>query len=1104
MAGWTAVIAGVDGDLLSRAFVEQELLPGAMADARLAAFERQVCGWWRRVDRSLGPASSARSVHDIAVAPLLELLGHDPPTMAPHSLGLIGSIRASNAVLITLPWPSSLRTAWRGAGLGAAAGAEWAIVSNGHALAVVDCTRTWARHGIEFNLDLFVSNAKAVAALWLLCHAQALSGTDRSALRDLIRQSDAHAARVCNSLGDGVLHALPRLASSLANGTSHSPGTTLDQALTVLYRVLFLLFAEARGMVPVWHDIYRDAYSIDTLARIAAGGRARGVWPALQAISRLAHAGCTAGDLEVTAFNGRLFSPRHAPLADRRRIPDAVAAEMLLSLATETAPSGRRRISYHDLGVEQLGSVYERVLEYEPVAAAGRTIHLSRTSIERKTTGSFYTPRSITEFLVRRTLAPLAEHKTSAEILRLRILDPAMGSGAFLVAACRYLAEQCERAYIDEGMWPAGEVRAADRASVTRQIGEQCLFGVDLNPVAVQLARLSMWLTTLAGDRPLTFLDHHLVTGNSLLGARLADLSRPFSRSGHRPPLPLPLFTDQIAEIVAGRVLPARLRIAMTPSDSLTAVRDKERLLADLGAPQSPIAGWSAAADAWCAAVLSAAPRPAAGVVREWIAFATGSPTTLPASQLAGALDRARALAAEHGAFHWELAFPETFFADDGQLRDDGGFDAIIGNPPWDMLRADTGSERARAAAKTATVAQLRFFRQSGVYRLQGNGHANRYQLFLERALQLTKPGGRVGLIVPSGIGTDQGSALLRRHLFDRTTIDTWLGFDNRHRIFPIHRSMRFVLLSTATAGRTDTLTFRCALNDPRVLEAQAQEARGLTIARSRLESWSADLAIPEVPDQTSLGILSGIANRIPTLGDTKGWNARFGRELNATDDRSHFVQLADARPRPLPIVEGKLLSPFKVQIDGARSGIPAAVASRLLGRDAFRRPRLAYRDVASATNKLTLIAAMLPAGSVSTHTVFVLKTPLDASSQWCLLGLLNSLVANYLVRLQVTTHVTATLMARLPVPRPADGSPAFETLAALSRQLSLKGIDDGADEYARLNAIAADLYGLTADQFDYVLATFPLLLPDLRKRCATAFLQQTRKRRNTEPRNTT
>src|SRR6185436_9930981 len=147
------------------------------------------------------------------------------------------------------------------------------------------------------------------------------------------------------------------------------------------------------------------------------------LWQGLQAISRLAHTGCAAGDLLVTAFNGRLFSPRHTPLAEQRRIPDAILRDILLALATTRTADGRRRISYHDLGVEQLGSVYERVLEYEPRSNGA----LTRTSTRRKSTGSFYTPRSLTEFLVRRTLAPLVDGRSADDILSLRILDPAMG-----------------------------------------------------------------------------------------------------------------------------------------------------------------------------------------------------------------------------------------------------------------------------------------------------------------------------------------------------------------------------------------------------------------------------------------------------------------------------------------------------------------------------------------------------------------------------------------------------------------------------------------------------------------------------------------------------
>ena len=277
--------------------------------------------------------------------------------------------------------------------------------------------------------------------------------------------------------------------------------------------------------MPIWNDAYRNAYTIDTLTRRAARS-APGLWKAFQAISRLAHAGCKAGELEVTAFNGRLFSPRHSPLIDQRHVADTVMRDVLLSLATEITIEGRRRISYHDLGVEQLGSVYERILEHEPAIDNGAIV-ITRTSTRRKTTASFYTPQPLTEFLVRRTLMPLVEGRTADEILALRIVDPAMGSGAFLVAACVFLAETCEQALIREGRWSAADVGATDRASLRRQVAERCLYGVDLNPTAVQLARVSLWLTTLAANRPLTYLDHHLAAGNSLIGARLSDLSRP-------------------------------------------------------------------------------------------------------------------------------------------------------------------------------------------------------------------------------------------------------------------------------------------------------------------------------------------------------------------------------------------------------------------------------------------------------------------------------------------------------------------------------------------------------------------------------------------------
>jgi hypothetical protein len=212
--------------------------------------------------------------------------------------------------------------------------------------------------------------------------------------------------------------------------------------------------------------------------------------------------------LIVRPFNGRLFSRASAPSLElaRTRRPrsaaanalDGAARRALLALGSRPGPGGLEPIHYADLGVEQLGSVYERVLDLdvpdaarlptppERVVSRGATRH----SVRRKQTGTFYTPRALAEFVVRRTLAPLVAGASADAILRLRVVDPAMGSGAVLVASCRFLASAYERALIDEGRLTPADFDEHERADIRRRIAEQCLAGVDLNPVAVQLARL--------------------------------------------------------------------------------------------------------------------------------------------------------------------------------------------------------------------------------------------------------------------------------------------------------------------------------------------------------------------------------------------------------------------------------------------------------------------------------------------------------------------------------------------------------------------------------------------------------------------------------------
>jgi hypothetical protein len=190
-------------------------------------------------------------------------------------------------------------------------------------------------------------------------------------------------------------------------------------------------------------------------------------------------------------------------------------------------------------------------------------------------------------------------------------------------------------------------------------------------------------------------------------------------------------------------------------------------------------------------------------------------------------------------------------------------------------------------------------------------------------------------------------------------------------------------------------------------------------------------------------------------------------------------------------VIDGRHLRPFGIDVDRTARVIPVAAAARLIEpASSFGRPRVCYRDVASASNRLTLIAALLPRGVVSTHTVFCAKQALVVSDAWCLVGLLNSLVANYLVRLQMGTHVNTALMARLPIPRLARGSAAHTAVAALARILSRVSIEGDVERYGRLNAIVARAYGLSPDQYAHVVSTFPLLPAQLRGRCIDMFEQ--------------
>jgi hypothetical protein len=1104
------MLAGLSGSLVSHYFAERILLQefsGRLGERSLAVAERAFARWWHTQASQLGPASSIRSIWDLAAAPLVELLGFaaGPATGEGVETRHAALTSSGRVALIAATWNVSLDNLWRDAARrGIGLDAAWVLCTNGRELRLVDTQRTYSRAYLQFDLQRTADHPPTFGVFWGVLREEAFrSGPDRSPLvLEIVRSSARHGQAVSRSLRVGVIEAVQHLLGGLNKcGPStplragrHDLSRLFDESLTVVYRVLFLMFAESRSLVPNWHPIYRESYTVESLReRAERPGKVPGLWEALQAIARLAHKGCRAGTLIVPPFNGRLFSPARSPIAESCAVDDEVARKALLALSTTAGrPKGRHyvrehharrtRIDYRDLGIEQLGAVYESVLDYEPAFADSDKdrILLLRGGGARKSTGSFYTPQTLTDYVVRRTLHPLVDGAPADRILQLRVVDPAMGSAAFLVSACRYLARAYERALVRDGSAGEPDIDEADRAMFRRIVAQRCLFGVDLNPTAVQLARLSLWLATLSANKPLTFLDHHLVCGNSLIGASPVDIARQppgarlrASRFGaqarsRRPQnrAPIPLFAEADLEPSLARAVVERRWLADTRDDTADVVREKERRLDALRTAER----WKPVADLWCACWMwpdpNTAPDPAvfASLTDKLMTGRCG----LPEKTSAALLHNADSITAAHRFFHWMLEFPEAYFDEAGQPLADGGFDAVLGNPPWDMLR--TGG-----AEKT-------FFRSSGVYRHQGAGHINRYQMFVERALALTKHGGRIGLVLPAGFATDHTSAPLRRTLLSRASVDTISGFDNRRAIFPIHRSVRFLICTSTVGEATRHIACRFGIDDPAELETipdggdrPRDRSHPIALTPSFIEALSGHtLAIPELRSQTDLRILERVVHRIPRLDAADGWSVRFGRELNATDDRRHF------RGGGLPVLEGKHIEPFRVHADRATLRISEHSASRLLdARTTFSRARLAYRDVASSTNRLSLIAAVLPPMVVTTHSLFCLKTMLSGDNQAFLCAMLNSYVANYLVRQVMTTHLGSATVEALRVPRPRYDSPLFDAIVELAHKLR-RAHDERA--HLRVQALAARCYGLTEDEFAHVLTTFPLVDPSERR----------------------
>ncbi|MEZ4321151.1 MAG: N-6 DNA methylase [Myxococcota bacterium] len=610
-------------------------------------------------------------------------------------------------------------------------------------------------------------------------------------------------------LGQGFLahpgnHALRK---ALHDGTLKKKAY-FGQLLRLVYRLIFLLTVEERGLLHpkgTAKDIqerYAAGYGLQRLrdrsARRAAHDRHSDVWEAVKIVFR----GLSGGEpaLGLPALAG-LFAPEQCRDLDSARLDNRALLGGLFRLCWLRESTGLARVNWRDMGPDELGYIYEGLLELVPqITQDGRTFGFAGRDESRgnarKTTGSYYTPDSLVEILLDSALDPVIEGTIARNpgrpvgaLLELAVVDPACGSGHFLLAAARRLAEWVARLQAD------GTPTPEDYRHALRQVVGRCIYGVDLNPLAVELCKVALWMEAVDPGLPLTFLDAHIQVGNALLGTSAAvmaegvpdDAWRPLegddrkvvsslkkrNKAERRGQRLLPLGAVSTAEDVR-RAVDA---LEAAPDTTALALAEKERRWAEILESDA----WrhqKLVHDAWCAAFLW--PLQEAGPVTEvapthgiWCTLRDGGPPSLLLVETTAKIAR------DYGLFHWELAFPAVF----GR----GGFDVVLGNPPWERVklqeqeffasRDDTIAGALNAAERKKLIAELpvrdpdlweewsresrvaqgtsHFVRQSGRYPLCGKGDVNTYALFAEHNWRALGPRGRAGFIVPSGIATD-------------------------------------------------------------------------------------------------------------------------------------------------------------------------------------------------------------------------------------------------------------------------------------------------------------------------------------------------------------
>ena len=973
---------------------------------------------------------------------------------------------------------------------------------------------------------------------------------------------------------------IPDLALAVAdqlmeqNYEMDAEGLDLAYQLTlrIFFRLLFQVYAEDRRLLPFGENARYDRNALKTVALDLVDDpdqefdeNSTSLWDDLAQVWRVIDSGDRAWG--VPAYNGGLFTTDaeynpHGAIINTIRIGNAVMGPILKALLLDEGDDGTAGpIDFRSLSVREFGTIYEGLLESslglaevdltlddkqtwvpakngDEVWATAGQVYFHNTSGQRKGTGSYFTPSFVVEHLLERSLDPaLDEHLAKvAELAKtgdqagahelffdFRVADLAMGSGHFLTSAIDHIEAKMAAFLADESIQIPGVAKeltllaaaAKEKAGpdspdpepsslLRRQIARRCIYGLDINPIAVELARVSIWIHTFVRGLPMSSLDHNLVCANSLTGIgnidEALDVLVPDRAGGA-----MTLFDDPIKD-----ALGSARTVLVDVANMLELDRDESRAASKAVAKAHKVA--EKAKLLFDAAVLTRIGR--GNMV---LAFDPDSIAKLASES------QAQAVLEPLLPAHMPVLFPEVF------LRENGGFDVLIGNPPWDKVRheptqfwvqkspglnsvADRESEIEQlrlkypliAAEEDREIAAREMLRKAvdTHFKLQGTGHHELSKYFLERNLQLLALGGALGLVLPGAFCSLGGWKELRLGCLQRGKLAVTQGENRGGYLFASVHQQTSVAMVALCSGEPGNVSVTPGMSSM----AQFESGSNVAVDISGLVDPSGSCQIPWVGSATSALVLSRIS-MLPTLGGGDGWVS--GEPESQWDfsasGRHHSLATSEHSKGSWSVLMARHVEPFAVSDQGIQKFVPMTEIQALADSGLLElgegsgvvlppsHPRIVYRFPSSSTNTRTLIAALLPESGFLYSTGYAHGIRLNGNPNretvLCLLAVMNSIPADWWARKYVDRHVGVRIIRTLPIP--GIDSENRSRLAALAMRMVLRQsperfrssfeeyglkIDQGPSDdesLAEIDARVAVGYSLSRDQVIHIFETF-------------------------------